>query len=70
MKLSQIGTSTQARTILPDAEMQSAIDELRQVETMFNNATLGLRQVEANYRVLAAQTRIAAIRAERRGLDE
>jgi hypothetical protein len=51
--------------VISDTDMQSAIEELRQAEEMFNNATLGWRQIEANYRISAAQARINAIRTER-----
>lgn len=48
-----------------DSEMQDAIVELKQAETMFNNAQSNLRMEEANFRVLAARKRIEAIYQER-----
>jgi hypothetical protein len=45
--------------------MQDAIEELRQAESMFNNAQNPYRQDEASFRIQAAQKRIEAIRHER-----
>jgi uncharacterized protein (UPF0128 family) len=51
--------------IYQDSEMQDAIQELRQAEDMFNNATNEYRISEAIHRVEAAKERIQAIRFER-----
>lgn len=51
--------------VFQDSEMQDAIEELKQAENMFNNAQNPYRQDEANFRILAAQKRIEAIRFER-----
>ena len=51
-----------------DAEMQDAIEELRQVQTMLDNAANKYRQDEAFYRIKAAEARIQAIRYERGGV--
>jgi hypothetical protein len=51
--------------IFQDSEMQDAIAELRQAETMFNNAQGKFRIDEADLRIQAAQKRIEAIRHER-----
>jgi hypothetical protein len=59
------GRVKQACTMLYDPEMHDAIEELRQAEAMFNNASEGWRQIEASYRILAAEARIQAIRIER-----
>jgi hypothetical protein len=45
--------------------MQDAISELRQAESMFNNAQNTYRMDEASLRIAAAQKRIEAIRHER-----
>ena len=50
-----------------DAEMQDAIEELRQAQTMLDNAANKYRQDEAFYRIKAAEARIQAIRYERGG---
>ncbi len=49
----------------PDSEMQDAIAELRQAETMFNNAQNNFRIDEADLRIQVAKKRIEAIRHER-----
>lgn len=49
----------------PDSEMQDAIAELRQAETMFNHAQGKFRTDEAGFRIEAAKKRIEAIRHER-----
>ncbi len=51
--------------IFNDSEMQNAIAELKQAETMFNNAQNPYRQDEAGFRIEAAKKRIEAIRHER-----
>jgi TFIIF-interacting CTD phosphatase-like protein len=48
-----------------DSEMQDAIAELRQAESMFDNVTNKYRMEEADLRIQAAQKRIEAIRHER-----
>jgi hypothetical protein len=48
-----------------DSEMQDAIAELRQAESMFDNAQNAYRQDEASFRIAAAHKRIEAIRHER-----
>lgn len=52
-----------------DAEMQDAIEELRQAQTMLDNAANKYRQDEAYHRMLAAEHRIRAIRYERGGVE-
>ena len=52
-----------------DAEMQDAIEELRQAQTMLDNAANKYRQDEAYHRMLAAEHRIRAIRYERGGAE-
>lgn len=52
-----------------DAEMQDAIEELRQAQTMLDNAANKYRQDEAFYRIKAAEARIRAIRYERGGAE-
>lgn len=49
----------------PDSEMQDAVAELRQAETMFNNAQNNFRTDEAGLRIQAAKKRIEAIHYER-----
>jgi hypothetical protein len=51
--------------IFQDSEMQDAIAELRQAESMFNNAANKYRIDESYHRVEAAKQRIQAIRFER-----
>lgn len=48
-----------------DSEMHDAIAELRQAESMFNNAQNTYRMEEAGLRIAAANKRIEAIRHER-----
>ena len=48
-----------------DSEMQDAIAELKQAESMFNNAGNKYRIDEAMHRIEAAKERIQAIRFER-----
>jgi hypothetical protein len=48
-----------------DSEMQDAIAELRQAESMFDNAQGKFRIDEASLRIQAAHKRIEAIRHER-----
>ena len=48
-----------------DSEMQDAITELRQAETMFSNAQGKFRIDEADLRIQAAKKRIEAIHYER-----
>jgi hypothetical protein len=48
-----------------DSEMQDAIAELRQAESMFDNAQNAYRMEEAGFRIEAAKKRIEAIRHER-----
>lgn len=48
-----------------DSEMQDAIQELRQAESMFDNAQNTYRMEEASFRIEAAKKRIEAIRHER-----
>lgn len=48
-----------------DSEMQDAIAELRQAESMFDNALNTYRMEEAMHRIEAAKKRIEAIRHER-----
>ena len=50
-----------------DAEMQDALAELKQAQTMLDNATNICRQDEAYYRIKAVEARIQAIRYERGG---
>jgi hypothetical protein len=51
--------------IFQDSEMQDAIAELKQAESMFDNAQNTYRMDEAGLRIAAAQKRIEAIRHER-----
>jgi hypothetical protein len=51
--------------IFQDSEMQDAIAELRQAESMFDNAQNPYRQDEASFRIQAVHKRIEAIRHER-----
>lgn len=51
--------------IFQDSEMQDAIAELRQAESMFDNAGNKYRIDEALHRIEAAKQRIQAIRYER-----
>jgi division protein CdvB (Snf7/Vps24/ESCRT-III family) len=48
-----------------DSEMQDAIREFNQAESMFDNAQNTYRMEEAGFRIQAAQKRIEAIRHER-----
>jgi hypothetical protein len=51
--------------VFHDSEMQDAIRELNQAESMFDNAQSPYRMEEAGFRIQAAQKRIEAIRHER-----
>lgn len=51
--------------VFQDSEMHDAIAELKQAESMFNNAQNTYRMEEASFRIQAAQKRIEAIRHER-----
>ena len=55
-------------TITVDNDMQAAIEELKQAQQMFDNAANEWRVDEANYRILAANSRIQAIRFEKQEL--
>lgn len=59
------GIQGSAIIIFPDSEMQDAIAELRQAESMFDNAQNTYRMEEASFRIEAAKKRIEAIRHER-----
>jgi division protein CdvB (Snf7/Vps24/ESCRT-III family) len=51
--------------IFHDSDMQDAIHELQQAQTMFDNAQNTYRMEEASFRIQAVHKRIEAIRHER-----